>query len=149
MRRGFKILLGAIVGIPVLLVAAFISLALIVGVPIFNMPDCGPNSPAVTRALALSQSELADLYKEMSSLAQRDPKAAWLKPESMPAAIRDLNPHFVHIATGPRITLEGCFDEFVVMSFYGLPGQLDSDRDPSIVLVWGEGSRQILWRPTS
>ena len=107
MRRRFKILLGAIVGIPILLIAAFICMALILGVPIFDMPDCGPDSPAVARALALSQSELADLFKEMSSLAQREPNAEGLEPESTPAAIRSLAPRFVHIATGPRIVLEG------------------------------------------
>ena len=35
------------------------------------------------------------------------------------------------------------------MSFDGMPGQVDSNREPSIVLVWGDGPRagsRVLWR---
>ena len=154
MRRSFKILLTVIVGVPAVLVAAvaaaFISLALLVG-----GRDCGPDSPAVARAFALSQPELADLYKDMSSLVQGNPEwpPLMLEPDSnMPESTRALEPRAVHVTPDPRITLEGCFDHYVIMNFYGLPGALEAPgHEPAIELTWGEYAPQagskVLWRP--
>jgi hypothetical protein len=152
MRRILKGLLAVFVGLPVLFAAGFIALALLAGVPVFDMPDCGPDSPAVARALALSQPELADLYAEMSSLVQRTEPGARIEPEAMPESFRALEPRALHVMPLPRVTMEGCFDHFVFMSFRGVAGSASLYHEPSIVLSWGEhddAGSKVLWHPDS
>lgn len=146
-----KILSGLVIGIVVLLLCAMAVLRFVLG----PVPDCGSNSPAVAKARALSQEELATLYDAMS-LQMSAGKAGfriWTAHEGLdglPSVITKLEPVVVHVTERPRITLAGCLDHYVILYFWGLSDQDSALSEPGIELQWGEASdsgSEVLWQP--
>jgi len=149
MRLALKIVLGALLGGAGLLVLIVVGSA--VFVPNY---DCSSTSPAVARARALSQEELAALYAEMAELSSKEKLSPWFASVSLvdelPKRVAMLEPQKVRFDR-PSIVLEGCFDHSVIMYFNGIPATKLARHEPGIDLQWGEfepeSGHEQLWAP--
>ncbi len=125
-------------------------------------PRCDSGSKSVRMARALSQERLSSLYDQMKSLrreiiAEGDHIQAkehiGFEGAAIPPEFLDLKPRKVrpcnHI---PNMMLEGCFDEFVYLKFFGIGEESDyGDHSPRIELRYAnDAGPEILWRaPTN
>ncbi len=111
-----------------------------------NSGDCSEDSPAVREARALSQERLTRMYSDMERLHEsgqtyhRVPKIS----DSAPSEFADIQYNDIILSDlRIRLALEGCFDHYVLLYFYGIV----DDREPMISLQWGETSgSEVLWR---
>ena len=139
-------------------VGCLVSVLLIVGIVAFlvsRMPQCGKNSKQAAMARSLSQERLAQLYHQMRKLRESPvddgSKYAGYSGHAIPLEFRDLNCRTVRPGDfAPNIMLEGCFDHYLYLRFYGIGESEDSgDHSPRITLQYGEFElvEEVLWRP--
>lgn len=121
----------------------------------FLLPDCSSDSAAVARARSLSQEELAALYERMvTHLEESDHQFTEGEDTlssgyAVPRWISTLEPRNVRF-NRPSVTLEGCMDHYVILSFHGIPGTSYESDPPGIELSWGEHEDSgvtRLWSP--
>jgi hypothetical protein len=131
----------------------FLGAAIFFGPALPEGGGCSPDSAAVQKAKNLTSEELEQLYYLMSELEKDDEIdfKEWDgdRISSLPEPIKKLEPRRVTLY-GPRITLEECFDSFVIMWFHGLGGSESKLNDPGIELQWGEHAdhgKVYLWKP--
>lgn len=120
-------------------------------------PKCDSGSKSVALARSLSQQRLGILFEQMKSLRREvlakgdhvnSVKYISFGGASIPGQFLDLDPRIVRpCAYVPNIMLEGCFDEFVYLNFFGV-GEDSSHRDhsPRIELRYAnDEGPEVLW----
>ena len=150
-----KLIGKKITGIFASIAVLFLSSVVFFGFVFSGGDDCGSNSIAVQKAKSLSAEELEQLYYHMSVLEKdseidfKEWTGGRLSSPNLPEAIKRLQPRKVTLY-GPRITLAGCMDHFVILWFHGLGSPESKSRDPGIQLQWGEHTdhgKLYLWKP--
>jgi hypothetical protein len=135
-----------------------VSILAILGLLIFlasRMPQCGKSSKQATMARSLSQERLARLYQLMRELRESPvddgSRFAGYSGDTIPSEFRDLKCKRVRPSDfSPNIMLEGCFDHYLYLKFYGIGKSKESgDHSPRITLQYGEFEivEEVLWRP--
>lgn len=135
-----------------------ISVLAIIGLLFFlasRMPQCGKSSKQATMARSLSQERLARLYQQMrelreSNVADKEFTTRVPTRENIPREFQDLSCKKVRPGDfSPNIMLEGCFDHYLYLRFYGIGESKESgDHSPRITLQYGEFEvvEEVLWR---
>lgn len=111
--------------------------------------QCDEQSEKVKFAKSLSQERLYSLFesiKKYRSEGHTHPFEKGSQHSPIPKEFSDIDPLKIRVERKlPTIMLEGCFDHFVLLLFYGV----EEEGKGKILLQWGEGStggRQLLWQ---
>jgi len=103
---------------------------------------CTESSEAVSYARGLSQKRLTQLYHDMEKFSNKDnlPIGGYSrhrKDREIPEEFQDLKVAKIRPSDG-NIMVEGCFDHYVYLNFYGFGKMKKRHPKKEIVLSWGE-----------
>ncbi len=118
----------------------------------WNMPACDESSEAVEYARSLSSARLAQLYEDMEAHSKKPGLPfngfhRYSEEEKLPEPFSDLQVRLVRPYEA-NIMVEGCFDHYVYLNFYGMGVNAKMHPQKEIVLSWGEhedSGQEVLW----
>ena len=118
----------------------------------FQSSDCSEKSPAVAYARSLPAERLARIYEDAKQHAESGPRLYGAGPNAHnPGAqwLSDIEYNNIMLdGARSRIMLEGCLDEYVVITIHGVPG-IYADDPPALILSWDDrptGGSEVLWQ---